>query len=51
MGTVKMILILKHFDLLAFENFFRYYFVSALIFVLLNSLNPSVRSLTIILDK
>lgn len=41
MGTMKMIRILKHSDSLVFENFFRYYFILALIFVFLNSLNPS----------
>lgn len=51
MGTMKMIQILKHFDSLVFENFFHYYFISALIFVFLNSLNPTVIFLTIILDK
>lgn len=51
MGTMKMIQILKRFDSLVFENFFHYYFISALIFVFLNSLNPTVIFLTIILDK
>lgn len=32
---MKMIRILKHSDSLVFENFFRYYFISALIFVFL----------------
>lgn len=51
MGTMKMIPILKRFDSLLFENVFCYYFFSALIFVFLNSLNPTVIFLTIILGK
>lgn len=51
MGTMKTIRILKHFDSLVFESFFPYYFISALIFVFLNSLNPTVIFLTIILEK
>lgn len=48
---MKMIPILKRFDSLLFENVFRYYFFSALIFVFLNTLNPTVIFLTIILGK
>lgn len=52
MGTMKMILILKHFDFLVCKTFsFRIVSFQLFVLVFLNSSNPTPIFLTITLDK